>query len=368
MFLNDAHDAPEGRSAGFTSALTQSLPRIAPLSIISLLYAMSLSAFYQQGLISGASFIGVAGTVLATLLVFYGIFLKGWNQRFTEPDLVLPQILAAMLLMLGATYFERATQIALVPFMLIAFSFGVFRLSTASLLVLSVSCLGAYLGVILLRAHTEGYAFGFRTDFVQWLVLAFTLPGVVLVARRIQNLRQLLCSTRDELQHYEEKSLRDELTGLYNRRQLMLELEHAKMRANRHDVSFSLCLIDVDHFKEINDTNGHLAGDAVLKRFARLVRESVRETDTLGRYGGDEFLQILPDTDLTGAIVHAERLRTSTHVLDLEKVIRQRKISLSIGVAQYHPGETVNDLIARADAALYRAKQLGRNRIEWAAA
>lgn len=365
MFLDDARDtlrqeAPERRRQGGWR-----LPQATPVAVICLLYAVSLFVFFRQGFIDATTFASAATAVVAVVLGFHFVFSSGLNLRFRDATLMLPQLLASLLLLLGVAWLERATQVALAPFILIAFSLGVFRLPPASLAVLAAGCLGAYLGLILLRAHLEGYGEAFRADLVQWAVLALTLPGLMLLARQIQNLRQLLRSTRSELEHYEEKAARDELTGLYNRRQLQVELEQAKARADRHGLPFSLCLIDVDRFKEINDGNGHLVGDAILREFSRLARESVRDSDVLGRYGGDEFMQILPDTDVKGAVMHAERLRIHAHFLDFDKILQQKKISLSIGVAQYRPGERLNDLISRADSALYQAKQLGRNRVEW---
>ncbi len=339
------------------------IPQISPIGLISLLYALSLYIFYQQGFISGTVFVGVAAVVLLCVLLFYCVFRFGLHTRFSDSSLMLPQLVTALLIMLAVSYFERSTQAALVPFILIAFSFGIFRLSTGTLVLLCVGCLLGYLGVIMLRNHS--HLGNFRIDLVQWFVLAFTLPGMILVGKQIQNLRQLLKATRYQLQHYEEKSVRDELTGLYNRRQLQAELEQAKLQADTLSVPFSICLIDIDRFKEINDGNGHLAGDRILRDFADVARDSIRDTDILGRYGGDEFLQILPDTDLKGAVMHAERLRVYAHFLDFRKVLAQKHISLSIGVAQYRSGEKITDLISRADTALYQAKQLGRNRVEW---
>jgi diguanylate cyclase len=339
--------------------------QISPISLISLLYALSLYIFYRQGFISGVTCISVAAVVLCFVILFYAVFKLGLNTRFQEQSLMLPQLLTALLIMLAVAYIERATQVALVPFILISFSFGIFRLSTVSLILLATGCLGAYLGIITMRGYAEGYSYGFRADLVQWFVLALTLPGMILVGKQIHNLRQLLRATRYQLEHYEEKSVRDELTGLYNRRQIQTDLEQAKLQADTLSVPFAICLIDIDRFKEINDNNGHLAGDTILKEFARVARDSIRDTDVLGRYGGDEFLQILPDTDLKGAVMHAERLRVYAHFLDFQKILGQKHISLSIGIAQYRSGETITDLIARADAALYRAKQLGRNRVEW---
>lgn len=366
MLLDDAREPMRTESIDRRrNAPSARVPQISPLSLISLLYALSLYIFYRQGFIGGATFVSVAALVLCSVVSFYAVFKLGLNTRLREPSLTLPQLVTALLIMLAVAYREPATQIALVPFILIAFSFGIFRLSTASLILLSLACLGVYLGIIMMRGHEEGYAYGFRADLVQWCVLALTLPGMILVGKQIQNLRQLLRATRYQLEHYEEKSVRDELTGLYNRRQLQSELEQARLQADSRSVPFSICLIDIDHFKEINDGNGHLAGDTILKEFSRIARDSIRDSDILGRYGGDEFLQILPDTDVKGAVMHAERLRVYVHFLDMQKVLEQKHISLSIGVAQYRSGEKITDLIARADAALYQAKQQGRNRVEW---
>ncbi|HVK94932.1 MAG TPA: GGDEF domain-containing protein [Noviherbaspirillum sp.] len=366
MLLDDARETLRSDSINRRKSLqTVRMPQVSPISLISLLYALSMYIFYRQGFISGITFISVAAVILAFVILFYGVFKLGFNMRFYEPSLTLPQLVTSLAIMLGVAYLERATQIALVPFILIAFSFGIFRLSTTWLIVLSMGCLSTYLAIVLMRGHEEGYAYSFRTDLVQWCVFALTLPSMILVGKQIQNLRQLLKATRYQLEHYEEKSVRDELTGLYNRRQLQTELEQAKMQADTRAVPFSICLIDIDRFKEINDNNGHLTGDTILKEFARIARDSIRDTDILGRYGGDEFLQILPDTDVRGAVVHAERLRVYAHFLDFQKLLEQKHISLSIGVAEYRNGEKITDLISRADTALYQAKQLGRNRVEW---
>jgi diguanylate cyclase len=366
MLMDDARDTLRTESINRRKNMSLvRIPQISPISLISLLYALSLFIFYRQGFISGVTFISVAAVVLCFVILFYGMFRLGINTRFNEPSLMLPQLVASLAIMLGVAYLERGTQIALVPFILIAFSFGIFRLSTGSLILLSAGCLGAYLGIIVMRVHLEDYDFGFRADLAQWSVLALTLPGMILVGKQIQNLRQVLRATRYQLEHYEEKSVRDELTGLYNRRQLQTELEQAKLQADTRAIPFSICMIDIDRFKEINDNNGHLAGDTILKEFSKVARDSIRDTDILGRCGGDEFLQILPDTDVKGAVMHAERLRIYAHFLDFQKVLGQKHISLSIGVAQYRSGEKINDLISRADSALYQAKQLGRNRVEW---
>jgi diguanylate cyclase len=340
-------------------------PQIAPITAVSLLYAISVFLFYKQGFIGMTTLAFVSGGALSFIALFYAAFRSAIHTRFSDASLTVPQIVAALMLMLSVAYVERTTQVALAPFILMAFSFGIFRLSPRTLVIMTAGCLLAYLAIVMLHGHEEDYGVAFRAELMQWFVLALTLPAMIALGRQIQSLRHLLNATRYQLEHYEEKSVRDDLTGLYNRRQLKSELEQARLQANTDNVPFCMCLIDVDRFKEINDTNGHLAGDAILKEFAKVASNSIRDSDILGRYGGDEFLLLLKDTDLKGAVMHAERLRVYAHFLDFQKILAQKHISLSIGVAQYRPGEKINDLMSRADSALYQAKQLGRNRVEW---
>ena len=369
MLLDDARETIRSESIDRRKTIPATrTSRVSPIGLISLLYVLSLYAFYRQGFIGSTAFVGIASVVLFVVALFYVVFRLGLNMQFADASLMLPQLLATLLILLVVAKVAPATQIALVPFILIAFSFGIFRLSTASLILLSVACLTAYLGIIMTRVDAGSYDYSFRADLVRWFVLALTLPGMIIVGKQIQNLRQLLNTTRYQLEHFEEKSIRDELTGLYNRRYIQSELEQAKLQADTRSVPFSICLIDIDRFKTINDNHGHLIGDTILREFARVALDSIRDTDTLGRYGGDEFIQILRDTEVKGAVMHAERLRVYAHFLDFQKVLAQGHISLSIGVAQYRNGENITDLISRADSALYQAKQLGRNRVEWAGA
>jgi len=154
-----------------------------------------------------------------------------------------------------------------------------------------------------------------------------------------------------------DESLKDPLTGLANRRHMEAELARILTAAKKFKTSFSVLMADIDWFKKYNDAKGHTAGDKLLEDFARLLMAAKRDADTVVRYGGEEFLMLLPGTLLAGAIKMAERLR--------EKTEKDIGLTVSIGVASYHEGvEEGVDLIREADAALYRAKQSGRNRVE----
>ncbi|MGQ0709559.1 MAG: sensor domain-containing diguanylate cyclase [Rhodoferax sp.] len=159
----------------------------------------------------------------------------------------------------------------------------------------------------------------------------------------------------------EVAAVTDQLTGLFNRRKLDEVLDHEVERAARYGSTLSVILGDVDKFKSINDTHGHQAGDQVLIKFAALLRNSVRSTDCVGRWGGEEFLIICPNTPLENARILAEHLRERVQACDFSAVGRR---TCSFGVAGFAGDVRSDQLIARADAALYRAKENGRNRVE----
>jgi len=163
----------------------------------------------------------------------------------------------------------------------------------------------------------------------------------------------------------EQLSITDELTGLANRRHLFDQLAHEIQRSRRYDTPLSVILIDIDHFKRINDTWGHSAGDAVLRTAAGVFRASSRETDVVARYGGEEFALLLPETGLDGALTRAEALRAQIAATDT--TLRNNgavRVTVSLGVAALSPGESAEELMQRTDAALYVAKRKGRNRVE----
>lgn len=160
--------------------------------------------------------------------------------------------------------------------------------------------------------------------------------------------------------HFQRLSQTDELTKIANRRKLddMLEL---KLKEARRGVSLSIIVLDIDDFKKINDTYGHDIGDVILQQFASILQENIRETDIVGRWGGEEFLMILPTTANAGAVSLADALRVKIESYQYTLGI---KVTASFGVATYQSDDTERSLIKRVDDALYRAKNLGKNRVE----
>jgi diguanylate cyclase (GGDEF)-like protein len=161
----------------------------------------------------------------------------------------------------------------------------------------------------------------------------------------------------------EELAQIDELTGVLNRRYLMKALNDEIARAQRAGTVCSVAIIDIDHFKRINDTFGHPAGDEVLRSFAIALSANIREIDKLGRYGGEEFLLILPGGTKQQASGAVDRLRVLIAAIDWSAISKDLRVTMSAGVVQVRQDEAPEDILSRADVALYKAKDTGRDRV-----
>jgi diguanylate cyclase (GGDEF)-like protein len=170
---------------------------------------------------------------------------------------------------------------------------------------------------------------------------------------------------KEVLQQTRELSITDGLTGLYNQMHFFELLDRETKNSQRHDMSYTLIIFDVDHFKNFNDSNGHLRGSETLKSIAAVMKRKFRSTDLLAKYGGDEFVIILPQTDKVGAYLAAERLREAVERQPFPgaETQPQKKLTISIGLASYpEHGLSDDEILNRADKALYFAKESGRNR------
>ena len=175
--------------------------------------------------------------------------------------------------------------------------------------------------------------------------------------------QRLEARVAERTRELEKLATSDPLTSVSNRRELMDRLRDEMLRVERYQHPLSALMIDLDHFKAINDTHGHQTGDKVLIALADLLRDTCRATDTIGRYGGEEFMIILPETSIEKAHTFAERLLERVREMSVEVDGESLPITCSIGVTDVAAEETVEDFIDRADQALYSAKTLGRNRV-----
>jgi diguanylate cyclase (GGDEF)-like protein len=170
-----------------------------------------------------------------------------------------------------------------------------------------------------------------------------------------------------KMAEYEHKlfidSVTDPLTGLLNRRYFNELSEKEAARSRRHGLSFAVLMLDIDHFKRINDTFGHPVGDVAIKALAQVCNKALRPHDILARYGGEEFILTLPHTDEEGARVVAERIRQAVEEIELATPTDPVRFTVSIGISIYKKDRPFEQLVGRADEALYKAKQNGRNRV-----
>ncbi|MGH8668547.1 MAG: diguanylate cyclase [Burkholderiales bacterium] len=300
---------------------------------------------------------GTAG--VATLVVLFALMVRsGLNRRFRDPSLATEQTAAAILFLAYIMYHAGPAREALTLFYLVVMLFGALRLSAARLAALSVLALVAHGTMLHLSWLRDQEFMDAQAAVTEFAVLMVVLPWFAAMGGYVNRLRARLAQSHASLEgalgRIREIAVRDELTGTFNRRFLMETLAREHARAGRLGGRLSVCMMDVDHFKEVNDRLGHAAGDQVLKEVAAIAAGCLRGADVFGRFGGEEFLAILPDTERQGALFVAERVRAT--------VERQTEVTLTLGVAQ-HAGEDVAALLARADQALYRGKAAGRNRV-----
>jgi diguanylate cyclase (GGDEF)-like protein len=340
------------------------LRRFMQASIFSVLYLLVLAIFYTQDKVDRETLFEACAIVATVIFGFFIVFRLGLNRRFPDPSLTVFQLLAAVFTMLFVVYRAPDSRLAFTAFFFVALMFGMLRCSSTKLAVLGVVSLAAFALVIECRYSDNHDAEMLRLDMLQFVVISITFPWFVFIGGRVKQLQRDLLEVNIKLEDIEEQARHDDLTGAYNRRALMVAMEESKQRANASGEPLSICVIDLDLFKRYNDEFDHLTGDRVLQAFAKAARDGLRSTDVFGRYGGDEFVQILPHTALAGAMLDAERLRNRISTLDIPFARSMGPLTVSVGVAQHRPGETIVQTFARADGALYKAKQLGRNRVE----
>jgi two-component system, cell cycle response regulator len=217
--------------------------------------------------------------------------------------------------------------------------------------------------IIVITGFTGNYSYedAIKKGADDFIFKPVRFEELLLRLKRVLRERNLAHERTEMLERLQELAITDDLTKLFNSRHFYSQLENEIHRYNRYQRPLSLLMIDVDFFKEFNDTCGHLAGDRILNKIAQLIVSCLRNLDTAYRYGGEEFTVILPETTCDSAMRVAERINQVVHD-EVFDAATDKKISVSIGVTQFSPGETISEFIRRADKAMYIAKEEGRNR------
>jgi diguanylate cyclase (GGDEF)-like protein len=341
----------------------------------------------ELGLFAGNTpHIPIFTTTLALNVLIFLIIRSGLSRRFQDPAMTISQMMVGTLLITVLLNYSREMQGAMLAIYFMVMTFGVFGLTRIKMILMSLFMLLCFLGLSAWRWLFAPEGILFSTTFGHFSILALGLLWFVYVGGYIHNLqhrvrrqrsvlekqRAHLESTNEQLERamhsLEEIAVRDQLTGLFNRRHFIERLAGELARADRTGQGFHLALVDLDHFKTINDNFGHNAGDEVLKNFARVARDSLRKSDLLARYGGEEFIILFPDGDIEAITAVMERLREAFGSCEHGKDLGDLRITLSAGITSWRPHDSVETITERADEALYKAKEKGRNRIQVASA
>jgi diguanylate cyclase (GGDEF)-like protein len=332
-----------------------------------------LAGQWHLGLIRAPVVMPLGLAMLGAGLVFVGVIRSGLNlalqRRFgCDPSLALPQSIAGLSIAVWVYLVTGPVRGAALGLLVLVVVCAVFRLRQRQSLVLAAGALGL-LGVAS-RWLTQTDPVRFPAS-VETLNLAFTtvvLAGVTLLALRVIHLRERLTRQRTELKQalvrISELATRDDLTGLPNRRSMQEHLATETARQARLKLPLAVALIDLDHFKRINDVHGHAGGDRVLRGFAHRVESELRGADVMARWGGEEFLLMLPDTTIEAAQQCLERLRECLRVAPFDEVAPGLQLTFSAGVTGCLGHGDIESAIERADQAMYRAKRAGRDRAE----
>jgi len=333
-------------------------------AVLILVYAATLSDAPMPWVLSWA-LLAIGGAFGA-----YGLIRSGWSEHFADPALTAWQMASSLLIGAMAYPIAGPLRTLVLPIMMLILVFGMFQLRGRVALWLSLLAL-AYLGAAMLfSVRVWPRQLDVAIEWGHFMMAMVCLPGVGILAGRLSRIRYRLVQHREQLHaalaRIEELATRDVLTGLFNRRHADGLLSQALQRRRRSGTPFCIALIDLDHFKRINDRHGHAVGDAVLRAFAEAAQSTLRGTDTLARWGGEEFLLLLDDVDAAAASIAMQRIQNAVAQAAVEADGRAVSFSFSAGVAVHQEGESELVLLDRADRALYQAKAAGRDRVVFA--
>lgn len=300
------------------------------------------------------------------MVLVYACIRTGWSCRLPDPSLTRLQIAFAITSAAFGYALAGPMRGAVFPVLTLILMFGMFQLRPRAAYALSFFALLLFGGVMAVMAVRQPARYPPEVEVGHFLMLACMLPAVAVLTARMSRIRERLSQQREDLARalaqLQVIATRDELTGLPNRRQMQALVDQELLRSQRHRHEFCIAVIDLDHFKRINDTHGHAAGDTVLRRFAQAGQTALRATDVLARWGGEEFLVLLPDTGMPLALAALERLREQVSALVIDLGGTPVQLTVSIGLTGHRRGDTLAQTLARADEWLYEAKAQGRNR------
>ena len=339
-------------------------------AVLSLMVFTSISfLFYYYGLftVEKETFFNIASFFWAGVIFFTIAIRTGLNKRYYDPSLTVPQLLWSTTFLLVVTYLLNDWRGLTLMGYFGMLSFGYFKLRFREFLTVSLYAVLGY-GLIILYIFTnQPERININLELLQLLAFSGTIVVMLYTGSSIDRLRQRTKKQTIDLQEALEINKRlattDELTGLYNRRYFMDKLAMQKALSERNKADFVICYCDLDNFKRINDTFGHHPGDIVLQKFSQILKSLIREVDFAARFGGEEFVCLLVDTDLKNAKKITERIRISLANYNFNDIAPSLRATVSIGITNFKQFNTIQETLMNADNRMYLAKKLGRNKV-----
>ena len=341
---------------------------LAMIAACYLIDAVILLIYAKAGTVPATIAPVYAATGLACVMLWTVLSESGFNDRFRDHYLVVPQSIVGMLVTVAFCYAAPEVSILFLCTLYIVVGFSSLRATPWQTAICWTFLALGLAGLFLLTDKPLGMPTGNALErLATLLVFVLTIAGCMFLGIFSSGLRERLyqrgLKLKEAYRRIEELAEIDELTGALNRRSIMHVLDEALSRSRQKGEPCSIVLIDLDWFKRINDGYGHPTGDDVLRTFAITMFANIRGTDRFGRYGGEEFLLVLPGAPMDAAVRLAERLRQIIAGLDWSAFSTGLQVTFSGGVATRQGDETADLLLARADRALYESKARGRNRV-----
>jgi diguanylate cyclase len=305
---------------------------------------------------------------------FYLCIRCGLNLRLKSGrSLAIPQSLWAMVGITWSYAITGAARGAVILIMILVVVFTMFELTPKRARAVAGTAFAMLASTMVFKAWTDPIRYDPRVEAMHGLFAGIVLAASYVLSVRIGRLRARLVEQRTSLEQQRTElrealerirtlASRDELTGLLNRRAAMEFMQRELAVRARHQRMMSVALIDLDHFKRINDTHGHFGGDTVLRRFGEEMQSVTRAGDILARWGGEEFLLVMPETSIGQALAALKRIQQAITQLSLDEVAPGMKVTFSAGASECLGTHDLEAAIARADAAMYSAKRAGRDR------
>ncbi|MFT3856303.1 MAG: diguanylate cyclase [Aquabacterium sp.] len=322
----------------------------------------------SRGVVDAEQCRWLTATALGVMAIFYALIRSGVNRHFADPSMVSSQIMCANIFLAWGYYLGGPCRPIALMLLSVIQMFCIFTSSPRVLIKSGIVAALAF-GVAMSRiAVNEKHVInGPEIQMVYFGVLVITLISTYLLVQQLTRMRNTSAQRKLELSEALSRiqvlATRDDLTGLYNRRHMLEQLNIERHRSNRTGRPFCIALIDIDHFKVVNDTYGHGVGDEVLGHVASAISVGLRETDVVARWGGEEFLVMFTDTDCETAEMVLGRILRALSCSVVSGAQPDLRVTFSAGVTAFESDELLTRTVDRADRALYRAKAAGRNRV-----